>query len=322
MQQNNFDVSAPDKISDILGNGFRQVIMRMNPDREGDVFCTLVCFGNVPQYGRNVLYIHGFSDYFFQTEMAEQFRQNGYNFYALDLRKCGRSMRSWQTPYNLYDMSDYYEDIDAAIARIKKETGGGLVLLGHSTGGLALSMYLHYRPETVVEALVLNSPFLEFDVKRIIRNIGLPLVAFLGKIRPDMKVKKGLSLNYGYSISKKIYGEWEYDEKWKPVAVSEVSASWLGAVYRAQCRLHRGLDISCPVLVMRSDKSVKGKRWSEKFRKADAVLNVEHIRRYAPSIGTNVTELVIIDGMHDLFLSAPEVRTEAYGRMFEWLQKL
>ncbi len=34
-----------------------------------------------------VLYIHGFIDYFFQTEMAEQFNQHGYDFYALDLRK-------------------------------------------------------------------------------------------------------------------------------------------------------------------------------------------------------------------------------------------
>ncbi len=30
------------------------------------------------------------SDYFFQTEMADQFNQHGYDFYALDLRKYGR----------------------------------------------------------------------------------------------------------------------------------------------------------------------------------------------------------------------------------------
>jgi alpha-beta hydrolase superfamily lysophospholipase len=72
---------------------------------------------------------------------------------------------------------------------------------------------------------------------------------------------------------------------------------------------------------MRSDKSVKGKRWSDKFRKADAVLNVGHIRKHAPLLGKNVSEIIVTDAMHDLFLSAPEVRTEAYKSMFEWLSR-
>jgi alpha-beta hydrolase superfamily lysophospholipase len=322
MQDKCIEVSEPDRVNDILGNGFRQMTIRMKPDREGDVFCTLVYCEDVPQYDRNVLYIHGFSDYFFQTEMAEQFRQNGYNFYALDLRKCGRSTRPWQTPCNLYDISDYFEDIDVAIAQIKKNTKGKLILLGHSAGGLALSIYLHHRPENTIDALILNSPFLELNIKRAIRNIGLPFVSFLGKLCPDMKIRKGLSLNYGYSISKKQYGEWEYNEKWKPVAVPKVSASWLRAIYRAQRELHGGLAIGCPILVMRSDKSFKSKHWSEKFMKADAVLNVKHIRKYAPLLGKNVVETVIADGLHDLFLSAPEIRSKAYKNMFEWLQKI
>jgi alpha-beta hydrolase superfamily lysophospholipase len=293
----------------------------MKSDCEGEVFCTLVSAGNIPQYDRNVLYIHGFSDYFFQTEMAGQFQRNGYNFYALDLRKCGRSIRPWQTPYNLYDIRDYYEDIDAAIALIQKETKGKLVLLGHSTGGLALSIYLHDRLEIAVNALVLNSPFLELNINPVLKKTGLPLVAFLGKFFPNIQIKKGLSLNYGYSISKKRYGEWEYDEKWKPVAVSEVRVSWLRAIYKAQCKLHKGLAIGCPVLVMRSGESFKSKYWSDKFKESDAVLNVEHIRKYAPLLGKNVTEAVICKGLHDLFLSAPEVRTEVYKRMFEWLDK-
>jgi alpha-beta hydrolase superfamily lysophospholipase len=321
MQQYYLDASESKKSSDILGNGFRQITIQMKPDCEGDVFCTLIYAENIPQYDRNVLYVHGFSDYFFQTEMAEQFRQNGYNFYALDLRKCGRSIRPWQTPYNLYNISDYYEDIDVAIAYIEKETKGRLILLGHSTGGLALSMYLHNRPQKSIDALILNSPFLELNVKKNLKKIGLPIISFLGKFFPNIKIKKGLSLNYGYSISKKRYGEWEYNEEWKPVAVSAVNASWLRAVYKAQSKLHKGLAINCPILVMCSDKSFKSKQWSDKFMQADAVLNVEHIKKYAPLLGKNVTEIVIPNGLHDLFLSASEVRENAYKCMFKWLQK-
>jgi alpha-beta hydrolase superfamily lysophospholipase len=321
MQENCFETPELTEIVDILGNEFRQISIRMKPDSEGDVFCTLVCAENIPEYDHNVLYIHGFNDYFFQTEMAEQFRQNGYNFYALDLRKCGRSIRPWQTPCNLHAITDYYDDIDAAITQIEKKTKGGLILLGHSMGGLILSMYLHDRPGNSVEALILNSPFLELNIKRFIKKTGLPIISILGKFFPNIRIKKGLSLNYGYSISKKRYGEWEYDEDWKPVALSEVTIGWLRAIYKAQNRLSKGLNINCPVLVMRSDKSVKGKLWSEKFRNADAVLNVEHIKKNIQSVGKNVTEIVIDNGLHDLFLSTYEVRTKAYKCMFEWLGK-
>ncbi|GAA3180448.1 hypothetical protein GCM10020255_074200 [Rhodococcus baikonurensis] len=40
---------------------------------------------------RAVLYVHGFTDYFFQKHLAEHFAEQGYAFFALDLRKCGRS---------------------------------------------------------------------------------------------------------------------------------------------------------------------------------------------------------------------------------------
>jgi len=38
-----------------------------------------------------VLYVHGFTDYFFQTGLADFFAARGLRFYALDLRKCGRA---------------------------------------------------------------------------------------------------------------------------------------------------------------------------------------------------------------------------------------
>jgi alpha-beta hydrolase superfamily lysophospholipase len=226
-------------------------------------------------------------------------------------------------------MSDYYEDLDAAIAQIRMETNdgakttaGSLILLGHSTGGLALSVYLHDRPAISVDALILNSPFLELNIEKTLRIIGLPIISIVGKFFPNIRIKKGLSPNYGYSILKKKYGEWEYDEDWKPVAVSEVTASWLRAIYKAQNKLHKGLAIECPILVMHSDKSFKSKHWSDKFMAADAVLDVEHIRQYAPLLGKHVTEMVVENGLHDLFLSAYDVRTQAYKNMFEWLARI
>lgn len=308
-------------VPDVLGNGFEQLTIQLKPDREGEVYCTLVRTVKQQQYNRNVLYIHGFSDYFFQKELAEKFEGHSYNFYALDLRKCGRSIRNWQTPFNLYKISDYFEDIDAAISQIRKESDAPLVLLGHSTGGLALSLYVHNRPEENFAALVLNSPFLDMNMKKSVKRFGVPFASMLGRFFPDFKIKKGLSPNYGNSISGKMYGEWEYNEEWKPIAVSKVNSSWIRAIHKAHVMLHKGLDIKCPILVMRSQKSYKNKQWNDEFKKADAVLNVSDIEKYAWYLGKNVTSISFKNALHDLILSSPEVREEIYSSMFAWLSK-
>jgi alpha-beta hydrolase superfamily lysophospholipase len=47
---------------------------------------------------RSVLYLHGYNDYFFHTHVAEKFNENNFDFYALDLRKYGRSLLKNQHP--------------------------------------------------------------------------------------------------------------------------------------------------------------------------------------------------------------------------------
>ncbi|MEG8036484.1 hypothetical protein QP157_14580 [Sphingomonas sp. LR61] len=54
--------------------------------------------GPPPLGGADVLYVHGWSDYFFQREMAEHLEALGARFFALDLRKYGRSLLPHQTP--------------------------------------------------------------------------------------------------------------------------------------------------------------------------------------------------------------------------------
>ena len=45
-----------------------------------------------PRHSRAVLYLHGRSDYFFQTHLAQAYLDAGFEFYALDLRACGRAV--------------------------------------------------------------------------------------------------------------------------------------------------------------------------------------------------------------------------------------
>ena len=134
--------------------------------RRGPVVATLVRrAGRTSPTGRAVLYVHGFCDYFFQTEYAQWWADRGYDFYALDLRKYGRSLRQHQTPNYVTDLHEYFEDLDAAWQPDHRRDGHDHVVVGaHSTGGLhrARCGRDRRRPGRCA-ALVLNSPWLDMQ---------------------------------------------------------------------------------------------------------------------------------------------------------------
>lgn len=309
---------------DYLGEGYSFRTFRMPDDYGGPVVCTLVKKTPSMSTDRAFLYVHGYNDYFFQKELADSAEAHGYNFYALDLRKYGRSIVAGQDTFFVKDVKEYYADIDTALHTILSEGNKSLVLMGHSTGGLITSLYLHDRAGQVpVEALILNSPFLDMNMSWLLENIGVPVVSFLGKYFPDMQVQgRGLSM-YAESLLKQYYGEWDYRTEWKLVYGHPIKAGWIRAIHQAHNRVQDGLDISVPVLLMSSDKSVKEKgEWNEAYRTADIVLDVEDIQKYGRRVGTNVTPVSIADGVHDLTLSLPTVRGTVYNVMFDWLEKL
>ena len=60
---------------------------------------------------------------------------------------------------------------------------------------------------------------------------------------------------YGSSLHTSGTGEWDYDLDLKPLTGFPVTVGWLNAVRRGHARLHRGLDVGVPSLVLRSDKT-------------------------------------------------------------------
>ena len=100
-----------------------------------------------------MLYVHGWSDYFFNPELARFWTDAGARFFALDLRKYGRSLRPGQTPGYITNLADYDADIEAALAAMGHgatdpvgASARPLILLGHSTGGLTLSLWSARNP--------------------------------------------------------------------------------------------------------------------------------------------------------------------------------
>ena len=306
---------------DVLGAPYQRRTIDLGTDDEGPVVATLVSRAADAPTGRAVLYVHGFNDYFFQEHLADFYVARGIHFYAIDLRKYGRSLLPHQTPNFIRRISDYFPELDEAARIIRAEDGHSHLLVNaHSTGGLITALWAHkVRDAGVLDGLFLNSPFFEFNVPAATRLAAGRVFGVVGRFRPYARVKTSVNLAYGHSIHADHHGEWRFDVAWKPIAGFAPRAAWVAAVRSAQARLQAGLDIRVPVLVACSTRSYKKIGWTEEAQAADAVLDVEHIARYAWRLGRHVTIVRIENGLHDLTLSAPEVRAEVFAELDRWL---
>lgn len=301
---------------------FREQTLEMEDDYEGRVIATLI-HSPENEGGRSaVLYLHGFNDYFFQAHVAEKFNENGYDFYALDLRKYGRSLLPHQHPNYCRDIKEYYEEIDRSLEIIQEETDKEIILLGHSTGGLIAASYLNdgtYRNQ--IDKLILNSPFLDFNVNFFQRYVLLPVAGIASSLFPYASQKKPFSHLYGASISSSKRGEWDFNTDWKPLRGFPAYLKWVHAIRKAQIYLRHQSDISQPILILHSDKTSFAKNWDDVILKSDMVLNVEHIKTHGDRLGENVAFAEIEGAMHDVFLSSKVVRNKAFESVFDYLLK-
>ena len=196
---------------DVLGHGYERMDLPLKADEEGPVKATLVRHAppvaHPSQQGvldflanftkrkrrpspsdpggapRVVLYLHGWADYFLQTELAEYLTASGFHFYALDLRKFGRSLLPGQTPGYTSDLGVYDDDIAAALREIERDvavrtnnaTPPTIHMLAHSLGGLIAALWADRNPGRL-GTLVLNSPWLELQGSSLVRSIAMHLV--------------------------------------------------------------------------------------------------------------------------------------------------
>lgn len=289
-------------------------------DLPGGAVATLVRHAAGAPTRSAVLYVHGFVDYFFQTHLAEHFAARGHDFYALDLRGYGRSIQPGELPYFVTDLRVYDDDLDAAWRAVVGDGHDRIVVMGHSTGGLIVSLWLADRIGThSPTALVLNSPWLDLAEPWLMRTVGTQALHAIGAVAPRFVVPQGLSPAYGMSIHADHHGEWTFDVAWKPLSGTPVHAGWISAVRRGHARVHAGLDLPMPVLVMHSNRSLKMRAWAQDAMSADTVLDVRQMSRWAPKLGPRVTDLTVPGALHDIFLSAPDVRAAAFAGLDAWL---
>ena len=303
-----------------------------DPDGEGDLVATLVRRGDSGRATRAVLAVHGYTDYFFNTELADWFTDRGFAFCALDLHKCGRSRREGQTPHFTTDLGRYGAELERACAIIAAETGNAEVYIyGHSAGGLIVTLWLDRLRERGLTAalriggLILNSPFFDLQGPAIVR--AAPTSAALramARVRKMTVIRKPTPGGYGTSLHRDYAGEFDYDLTWKPPGGFPVTFGWINAIRRGHAKLHRGLDVGVPNLILRSDHSVAEPRGSSDpnaMARGDAVLDVHQIARWAGCVGNHTTVAPIVDAKHDVFLSVSTSRAAAYAELDRWLDR-
>lgn len=272
---------------------------------------------------RAFLYIHGFNDYFFQKEMGERFVDSGYNFYAVDLRRYGRSREPWQYPFNIRKQEEYFDDIDSALVQIRRDGNTDITLGGHSTGGLTVAFMGAMKGDKIgVDRIVTDSPFLEWNYNAFMRNIAAPTVGFLGRIFPNAKIDQGHCDGYAYSLLKEYYGEWTYNTDWKMIYSPPVTWSWINSINSAQGRtIRKAKNIAVPILVMHSSRKIEGCNYTPEFQTGDAVLDPAMLQKQGEKLGT-VREVCAIDsGLHDLILSKESARNAAYDTIFSFIRR-
>lgn len=271
---------------------------------------------------RAILYVHGFNDYFFQTEMGEVFNRAGYDFYAVDLRRYGRSLLPWQYPFSARSMDEYFCDIDSAIAQIQRDGHSDITLSGHSTGGLTVLYYAaKLGPRCQARRIVTNSPFLNWNFSQLYRSVLIPAVGLWGKLNRSTAISQSHCDAYAASLLKQKHGEWSFDTDWKMVYSPAVKACWIDAVSSAQNYLMKnGRNIFAPVLVMHSSRRYSACTWDSACMRADIVLDPFELQKRGEKLGQNPTVCAIDSGIHDLILSPEPHRQAAYNAILDFIK--
>lgn len=274
-----------------------------------------------PQPRAAILHLHGYNDYFFQTELAADFADAGLAFYALDINGAGRALDQQVIPHFMASISEPGDAIQESIELLATvHPGLALVIHAHSTGGLSAAIWAADRPHEALAGMILDSPLFGRR-ERGIKRYGRLVLPLLGRVRPLMEVSHNPSI-YAHHLHVSNGGRWNFDTRMKRPEGVRARAAWALAVLQAQRRIARGLGLRVPVLVARSARTGPERMDNPELDRQDIVVDVDAIARLAPRLGSKVEELVIDGGVHELSLSAPAARSAYLSGVRHWLDKV
>lgn len=313
-----------------MGPDYSYTTLDFGIDAEGPAVATLVRYrpGNglknlLQRFRGAVLSLHGWSDYFYNRELAQFWHKRGYQFYALDLRRYGRSLRpEHELPGFTDDLTEYDAEINAAYDVIRREHPKlPILFMGHSLGGLVLSLWAQ-RTTRMVSGLVLNAPWLEFQGTQFLRVPAQSILEPMVKRSSRRLLHLPELDNYWTSLSQEGVGEWDLHPLWRPRHAFRPTTGWMKTVLEGHATVAKGLDLPQPILVLTSQKSHFATAYHELMQRTDSVVDVNLVRARSLKLGNFVTNVTIPEAMHDVFTSAEPARSVAYRDLALWVRML
>ena len=292
------------------------------------VVTTLVEYETHTPKKRAILYLHGYTDYFFQADLAQHFTEQEWQFYALDLQGYGRSIRPNSRPNWCENMAQYHDDLRIALCELKQRGIEEVVLLAHSTGGLIASHFLAHLARNSaaysthemakVTGLILNSPFLALPFSpEVTKRVSWPIWLTVSLLPFHSIREKDISL-YARTLHKHFCGEWEYRLDWKPAKGFPLSFNWLKQILLAQKQVKQ-LGLALPTLMCCSSATTRHERDPERIKQGDGVLDVESMTLAAQQTFKDLQIERIEGGFHDLYLSPLPSRQHYLAAIDQWL---
>jgi alpha-beta hydrolase superfamily lysophospholipase len=267
---------------------------------------------------KTILWIPGFNDYYYHFFIGEKFLKEGYDIYAITLR---RYEENNLTPFYTNDLSEYIKDINNLLPYILKEKYEKILFYGHSTGALVSILYCNeglYKKK--INGLILNSPFFEFNldiisllyIKYIVYYLAYYFPTFLLR-KYDEKVKNSLTSE----IIKRFY----INPNKKFTCLPQVYFGWTRTIILNQTKIQKGeVKLKIPILILHSNNSIYPSI-NKTTENGDDTLNIDDIIKYSTYIGNNVKRISIENAIHDVFCSTEIPRNIAIDKMFDWLNK-
>lgn len=309
------------EVPDVLGAPYTRRDIVVGDRWDPLTVATLVRRGEPSAPRAVILWLHGYNDYFFHRHTADEFAAHGYGFFALDLRRYGRSLRPGQLVHFVTDLADYYAELDASIGIIRQlHPDVPLILMGHSTGGLVATLYAYDRaPLNWVDGLVLNSPWLGMREDDLMMTLLTNSVHASGAANPTAALPLPRYGVYSQTLHRTLSGEWDYDMEVKNPRTPPIRIGWLSAICRGHARVAAEVSLNVPTLVLQSSASGRYRQVCEEAYTRDVVLDTEIMAIRAADLGSRVQLHQVPNAMHDVFLSRQEPRELAAKLVVDWL---
>lgn len=281
-----------------------------------------------------VIYVHGWSDYFANPELARTVSAAGFRFYAVDLHGYGRALTDEvltepDIPGYAESMREYRDDLEAAVRAAADDgapTGSDrIVWIGHSTGGLVVSLAAltaHDPPA----GIALATPWIAPHFHDLTGRALVALLRLVPRRLHDRPLPIRVASHYFRSLSANEFGEWPLDARWRPKRSFPLTVGFLLAAHQGQLRLlelHRGgARAAAPVLLQISRRTLILPWWHRTMMHRDTVLDVRQVRRRIGAL-TPAPRVISYDGaLHDVHRSVRPVRERTFADLRAWLSEI